>query len=86
MEREKLPILISLLYNLPSPSHFTLLSSLQSPQWEPDMHYHCVSTAYCLAPVPLCTMLNWGTGKPTILNFSVHYLGEKDQETQSYQV
>lgn len=30
-ERET-AILISLLYKLPSPSHFTLLSSLQSPQ------------------------------------------------------
>ena len=30
---------------LQSPIPLTLYSPLQSPQWEPDMHYHCVPTA-----------------------------------------
>ena len=45
-ERETAYSDFTTLYKLPSPSRFTLLSSLQSPQWEPDMHYHCVPTAY----------------------------------------
>lgn len=53
---------------LQAPIPLTFYSSLQSPISSMRARHALPLCAYCLPPVPLCTMLNWGTAIPTILN------------------